>query len=137
MASTYSDFDNSWSYPNSTRIVAVTLLAATPSPLAPKNDAEGVSDKKDDDKKDEGKKDEAKKDEAKKDEKKDDAKKDDAKKDEAPAKPKPVAIDLAGFESRVIVLPPKAGNYDRLQAVAGKILYRRQPRTGSGEENTA
>ena len=129
----YSDFDNSWSYPNSTRIVAVTLLAATPSPLAPKNDAEGGTDKKDEDKKDEGEEGRRKKD----DDKKDDAKKDDAKKDDAPAKPKPVAIDLAGFESRVIVLPPKAGNYDRLQAVAGKILYRRQPRTGSGEEKSA
>ena len=48
-----------------------------------------------------------------------------------------MSIDLAGFESRVIVLPPKAGNYARLQAVAGKILYRRQPRTGSGEEKSA
>ncbi len=129
----YSDFDNSWSYPNSARIVAVTLLAATPSPLAPKNDAEGASDKKDEAKKDE----EKKEGEKKNDEKKDGAKKDDAKKDDAPAKPKPVAIDLAGFESRVIVLPPKAGNYDGLQAVSGKILYRRQPRTGSGDEKSA
>ena len=46
-------------------------------------------------------------------------------------------IDIEGFESRVVVLPPKAGNYDGLQAVAGKVLYRRQPRTGSGEEKSA
>ena len=117
----YSDFDNSWSYPNSARIVAVTLCAATPSPLAPKNDAEGGPDKKDESKKD--------------DEKKDGAKSDDAAK--TPEPPKPVEIDLDGFESRVVVLPPKAGNYDGLQAVSGKILYRRQPRSGSGEEKSA
>ena len=46
-------------------------------------------------------------------------------------------IDIEGFESRVVVLPPKAGNYDGLQAVSGKMLYRRQPRTGSGEEKSA
>ena len=51
--------------------------------------------------------------------------------------PKPVDIDIEGFESRVVVLPPKAGNYDGLEAVAGKMLYRRQPRTGSGEEKSA
>ena len=34
-------------------------------------------------------------------------------------------------------LPPKAGNYDSLAAVAGKVLYRRMPRTGSGEEKAS
>ena len=126
----YSDFDNSWSYPNSTRIVAVTLRATTPSPLGPRNDAEGVADKKDE-KKDDGK------DEKKDEGKKDDDKKDGAKKDE-PKKPiAPVLIDIEGFESRVVALPPKAGNYDGLQAASGKVLYRRQPRTGSGDEKSA
>ena len=129
----YSDFDNTWSYPNATRIVAATLRADTPSPLSPRNDVEGTPDKKDDAKKDEGKRDEGKKDEGKKD----DSKKAVEKEDAAAATPKPVAIDLEGFESRVVVLPPKAGNYDGLEAVAGKILYRRQPRTGSGEEKSA
>ncbi len=40
-------------------------------------------------------------------------------------------IDLAGFEERVVVLPPKAGRYDSLAAVSGKLLYRRLPRVGS------
>ncbi len=37
----------------------------------------------------------------------------------------------------MVVLPPKAGNYDGLQAISGKVLFRRQPRTGSGEEKSA
>ena len=35
------------------------------------------------------------------------------------------------------MLPPKAGNYADLQAIKGKLLYRRQPRTGSGDEKNA
>ena len=49
-------------------------------------------------------------------------------------KPKPVLIDLDGFEQRVVILPPKAGRYADLIAVTGKLIYRRLPRTGSNEE---
>jgi len=35
-----------------------------------------------------------------------------------------------------VVLPPKAGRYDDLAAVSGKLLYRRLPRSGSGEEKS-
>lgn len=123
----YGDFDNGWTYPNSTNIVAVPLKADTPSPLAPKNDVE-----------------EAKKDETKKEETKDKPAPtaapatpaggqtgEAAKKDEGP---KPVEIDLDGFEARAIVLPPKAGNYAELFAAKGKVVYRRLPRAGSGDE---
>ena len=53
-----------------------------------------------------------------------------------PRKPPPPAvnIDLDGFEARAVVLPPKAGNYADLQAVEGKLLYRRLPRAGSGDD---
>ena len=34
-------------------------------------------------------------------------------------------------------LPPKGGNYNSLAAVAGKVLYRRMPRTGSGEKKAS
>jgi tricorn protease len=132
----YGDFDNSWTYPNSTRIVAAALRKDVPSPLAARNDAEG-------DDKDKGDKDEAgdKKDGdgAKAGDaaaKKDDTKKDDDKK-ETPKPPKPVAIDVEGLDARVVALPPKAGNYNGLAAIAGKILYRRLPRTGSGEEKAS
>ncbi len=36
----YSDFDNTWVYPNATNIVAVALRPDVPSPLAPRNDEE-------------------------------------------------------------------------------------------------
>ena len=137
----YGDFDNSWTYPNSTRIVAVTLRKDVPSPLAPKNDAEG-EDKKDEKK--EEKKDSGPAKDSAKDPEKDaaaDATKADEKKDSAapaPDKtPAPVEIDIDAFENRAVVLPPKAGNYSRLFAVKGKVLYRRMPRTGSGDEKNA
>jgi tricorn protease len=130
----YSDFDNGWSYPNSTRLMAAALRADVPSPLAPKNDVEGAKDEKKDDKKDEPKKDEPKKDEPKKD---DGASKDaKAGADEKKA-PKPVEIEAEGLEGRVVALPPKAGNYGGLQAASGKLLYRRAPRSGSGDEKSA
>jgi tricorn protease len=125
----YGAFDNSWTYPNPTKLVAVPLRRDVPSPLAARNDSENPAidtNKSDEQKKAEEKKAEEKK-EAKGDEKKD------------AAKPAAVAvdIDLDGFEARAVVLPPKAGNYDDLQAIKGKLLYRRQPRTGSGEEKSA
>lgn len=129
----YSDFDNSWAYPNATRIVAVPLRADVKSPLAPRNDVEGAEEKKPDEKKPEEKKDApaaagapakpAAAAAAKADEK-------------TPAAPAPVDIDLAGFEARAVVLPPKAGNYRELFAVKGKVVYRRLPRTGSGEDKS-
>ena len=120
--------DASWIYANTDNLIAVPLRADVASPLAPRNDVE------------EGKKDEGKKEEAKKAEdgdKKDGAKADKAdKKAEKPAKPEPVKIDLANFEERAVILPPKAGRYADLQALAGKLFYRSLPRTGSGEEKS-
>jgi tricorn protease len=147
----YGDFDNSWTYPNSTRIVAMALRKDVASPLAARNDAEGDDkakdkDKEKDDSKDkDGDKDEAKDDGKKADNKADDktaksdvAKKDaDKKADEKKEKPKPVAIDIDGLDARVVPLPPKAGNYNSLAAIAGKVLYRRLPRAGSGEQKAS
>lgn len=107
----YGSFDTSWTYANPTRIVAVPLRKDVKSPLAARNDAEG--EKKPEEPKKEG--------EAK---------------DAKPAPPPAVDIDVDGFESRAVVLPPKAGNYADLQAIKGKILYRRQPRTGSGDDKS-
>ncbi|MFZ5787522.1 MAG: S41 family peptidase, partial [Acidobacteriota bacterium] len=125
----YSDLDNSWIYANTTNLAAIPLRKDVPSPLAARNDVEG-EDKKDAEKKDEandeGKKNDTKAGkEAAKDEKK--------KKDE----PKPVAIDLDGFESRLVVLSKvAAGNLGGVQAIPGKILFRRLPNTGSADEKT-
>ena len=158
----YSDMDNTWVYPNSYQLVAVTLRKDVASPLSPRNDDEGEKDKKDKDKEkdkdkkkdqDEKKKNdkERKKDEPQLDDKKDDSKKEDKKdeskdedkkdKDEKDEKkddkpPKPVEIDLADFEQRAVVLPPKPGYFTDLAAVSGKLIYRRLPRAGSGEEKS-
>jgi tricorn protease len=144
----YSDFDNSWAYPNATRLVAVPLRDKDASPLAPRNDVEGGEPKaadKDADQdqdKDAGKgkdapaPDPASASASRVTEKADTAKTSTDAKASKPEKPVPVEIDLDGFEARAVVLPPKAGNYSGLAAVKGKLLYLRRPRTGSGDEKS-
>jgi tricorn protease len=109
----YSDVDNSWIYPNSTSIAAAALAADTPSPLAPQNDTTGLSKAAE-----------------KKDEKKDDKKTADEKGKEEKA----TVLESAGFEERVVLLPPAAGNIVGLDAVAGKVIFRRSPNTGSADK---
>jgi tricorn protease len=114
----YGTFDNSWTYANPTQLVAVPLRRDVKSPLAARNDAETSA-----------------LDTGKRDEKKPDDKAAD-KPAEKPAAPANVDIDLDRFEARAVVLPPKSGSYTDLQAVKGKVLYRRAPRAGSGEEKS-
>jgi tricorn protease len=105
----YSDMDQTWIYPNTTNVVAVPLRADVPSPLAPRNDEErGAAESAE---KQEG----------------------EEKKDESGAA-KEVVIELAGFESRGVVLPAEAGNYSSVRAVSGKVIYHRHPRSGSSDE---
>ncbi len=108
-APTYSDVDNTWIYANTTQIAAVPLRAGVASPLAPKSDDET----------------------AKQDSAGGGADTTKGKKADAARKPAAVDIDLAGFESRVVLLPPEAGNYAELLAASGKVVYRRTPRTGA------
>jgi len=102
----YGDFDNSWTYPNATAIMALPLRADVASPLAPRNDME----------------------------KADSAKPGDAAKPDTARKA--VAIDLEGIEARAVMLPPRPGNYGRLAAAKGKVVYIRGARTGSGSNQT-
>jgi len=124
----YGDVDNSWVYANTTNVVAVPLRKDVASPLAPRNDEEGEEE--------EGEEDEGKGKPEKKDKKKD---KDDAGEgeDEEEAEPEPVEIDLDGFERRLVVLPPENGNFGALDAVKGKVVFLRAPRTGSGGEKSS
>lgn len=112
----YSDLDNSFVYPNATNIAAVALDKNTESLLFAKNDA--VEIKKDEDKK-----------------KDDEKEKND--KDQNEEKSKETSITLDGFEGRVVILPPEAGNYTNLQAVKGKVIYLKLPPSGSQEKNRA
>jgi tricorn protease len=118
----YSGQDGTWIYANSTTIASVPLSEDTPSPLAAKNDEA-----------------EAKKDEpaeskapAKKGQDKEKDKAGSAGEEKAP--PKDVKIALAGFENRVVILPPASGNFGGLAAASGKILFHRFPNTGSADK---
>jgi tricorn protease len=117
----YSDLDNSFIYANTTHVAAAALNEDVLSPLAPKNDSTMV-----DDKKDAG-------DEKKGGDKKGDKKKDDAK-DKKADEPKPTRITIEGFESRVVLLPPKAGNFNAVAGVKGKVVFHRRPNTGASDE---
>ncbi|MEN2280595.1 PDZ domain-containing protein [Algoriphagus sp. SE2] len=43
-----------------------------------------------------------------------------------------VSIDFDGLESRIVLLPVKPGNFGKMEAIGGKLIYQRNPRTGSG-----
>jgi len=155
-APSYSELDNTWIYANTFNLAAVPLRRGIPSLTGPRNDEETEkkhdADKPPADKPDAGKKPDPPPAQAPPPpEKKDapepargpsadappagaspDAGKKDQKKDDQ--KPKPVEVDLADFEQRVEILPPKAGRYADLAAVSGKLIYRRLPRVGSAEE---
>lgn len=104
-APSYSEFDNSFIYNKSNRLAAFTLRNDVPSPVFAENDTVAIKTEKK--KESEDKKEEAKKDEAKKDS----------------AEIKPVNIDLDGFERRVAILPPPAGNYGGLSVSGNKLLF--------------
>ena len=124
----YGDFDNSWTYPNSTQVVAVPLRGDVTSPLEERNDAETPKDAAGEKPSKDAAVPAAAKDAGQA--AKEEAKKDEAKKDEPP---KPVDITLDGFEARAVILPFKAGNYTDLHATKGKVLVRRLPQTGSAD----
>jgi tricorn protease len=147
----YSELDNTWIHANSANLVAVPLRTNVPSPLAPRNDEEPIKgkEKKAEPKEqkpgaqtamsttsssaDEPKEPANKSKKAARAKKKKTATPEPEKKDTAP---KPVEIDLADFENRLVVLPPKAGRFANLQAVSGKLIYRRLPRSGSADEKS-
>jgi len=110
----YSDMDNTFIYPNSTRIAAVTLRNDSASPLAPRNDSTAITT-------------EAKNDSAK-------GKDEEVKKEE---KSKEVKIDFDGMDYRTVILPPEAGNYSNLEAVSGKVIYLKAPRAGSTDKKNS
>ncbi|MBX3009313.1 MAG: PD40 domain-containing protein [Melioribacteraceae bacterium] len=111
-APVYSDFENSFVYPNSTNLALVPLTNDIVSPLAPKNDTTSI-----------------KKEEVKKEENKD-GKKTEAKKDST----KEVKIVFDNFENRVVILPTIPGNFARLAAVTGKLIFHRTPNSGSSDK---
>ncbi|MBK6620764.1 MAG: PD40 domain-containing protein [Saprospirales bacterium] len=103
----YSDFDNSWIYPNATQLAAISLRKDVPSLLAAENDTVAIQidtignwKKSQEEKKEE-------------------------------AKVKPVEIDFEGFEQRLVILPPAAGNMGGLYPTEGKLVFMRFPVAGT------
>ena len=109
----YSDVDNSFIYANTTNLALATLNGNIVSPLAPKNDTTAI----------------------KKESEKKDTTKEKAKEIKKEEKSKDVKIDLNGFENRVVILPPTAGNFGRISAVSGKVIFQRMPNTGAADKN--
>jgi len=104
----YSDMDDgTWVYPNATQVAAVALISETPSLLAAKNDSLNKEDKEEEKEAEEDKEDSG---------------------DKIPE----VKIEPEGLESRVELLPPKAGNLGWLASFEGKLVYLRYPNSGSG-----
>jgi tricorn protease len=128
----YSDFDNSWAYPNSSQLAAITLTKDEASPLATKNDTVAIVKEKTG---------EAKSPVASGDKKKKSDTDEKNKKEDVAAKDstaiKETKIDFDNFENRLVILPPAAGNMGGLKAVSGKIAYGRGPNAGSDGEKAS
>ncbi|MFV2073074.1 MAG: S41 family peptidase [Thermoanaerobaculales bacterium] len=124
----YGELDPTWIYTNTTTVVAVPLRDDVPSPLAPRNDVEEAEEE--DEKSAENNGDMENGEQFEKDEDNGDDK-------QEKEKTEPVEIDIEGFEARAVVLPPKAGQYDGLGAVKGKVIYQRQPRTGADDDDSS
>ncbi len=118
----YSDFDNTWSYPNATQLAVITLTKDIASPISAENDTVSISTEEETEE-------ETSEDDSEEDESEDNEKEDD---DE-----QATLIDFDGFERRLLVLPPKAGNMGGLAATSGKVLFQRFSNSGSGERKTS
>lgn len=109
--SVYSDMDNTWVYPNSTQLVAVSLTDDIPSLLPVKNDS--VEMKSSDEESDSESEDSS------------------SEENEESDSDTGTEIQLEGFESRITVLPVSAGNIGGLMTFDGKVAYIRYPNSGS------
>jgi tricorn protease len=116
----YSDFDETWIYPNSTQIASLSLTKDAPSLLSAKNDEVEIKEEK---KESEEKENEKEKKENGNGEKKKDS--------------TDVKIDFDNIEARLVLLPPDAGNISGLAAFDGKLVYLRRPNSGSGERTSS
>jgi len=152
----YEDLGTSWVYAGTDRLFVVPLQQDAKSPLAPKSDEESWDDK--DKKKDEAEGEDEGDDDSKGDdddetgaheraeeddnEDNQDADDDegeevkDAKKDKkAKDKPKPVEIDIAGFERRAVMLPIEKGSFSNLAVNHKKqLIYTRGPARGTTQK---
>ena len=107
----YSDLDNTWIYPNSTKIAMIPLAKDGKNPIELKNDTVAITIVKE---------------EKAKDEKEDKEKKEDVKE---------TKIDFESIEQRVIILPVALGNGGTIASAADKLVFFRGARSGSDTRN--
>jgi len=120
----YSDMDDgTWIYPNSSQIACLSLTASAPSPALAKNDVFTPKPAEAKPKPEEAKKKEAAAPGA--------PAAPGAQPTAAPAAVPAVEIDFAGLESRLTMLPVRAGNFRSLFAFKDKIVFQRTPNSGS------
>ncbi len=153
----YGDVDGTWVYVNAGQLCVAPLRAAVGSPWAPKVDAEKWTDEKSKQEA-EAKEKAAKEKDAEKEKSKEAGKKStDQKEGENPQtqptsttkpdetatkpaeakqeEPKPIEIEVEGFERRVIALPVGHGHLHNLAVNdEGQLLYVRSPNSGAGGE---
>ncbi len=110
--------DGTWIYPNNTQLAVISLTKEATDLLTPKNDELETAKKEEPA-------------EADKDKKK--KKTEDQPDNENVTSTIEVKIDWEDPESRVTILPPKAGNLRNLSTFEGKIVYQRSPITGDQE----
>ena len=108
LSAVYSDLDATWIYPNSSQLAAISLSPDTPSLVPVKNDAIAPTDEDDEEENGENGEEEAE---------------------------VVVDIDFDDMESRLVLLPPTAGNFGKLFAFDNKVAYLRFPNSGSADEN--
>lgn len=102
--------DGTWIYPNATEIAAVSLKKSGASILPPKNDSTASAEEK---------------------------KPENKKSEEKNPEDLQVKIDFEGLESRIEIVPVKAGNIGKMATVGNKLIFIRQPHSGSGENTSA
>ena len=125
----YSNLDATWIYPNTTQIAYASLDPAAKSLLAPRNDDVKITEDKD------TKDTTAAKPSAPPTADKPAGDKPATEKEATAAKPamKPIVVKAESLESRLEILPIPPGNYANIEAIEGKLLYRRLPNTGSAQ----
>lgn len=123
----YDDLQNTWIYANSRMIAALPLRRGVASPLKPRNDDETAPTEKD-----------AREDKDSREGGKSSSDKPDAggeataasSESGSSARGKNIEIHLGDMERRVVLLPPRPGQYSDLATATNRLLYLRRPNKG-------
>ncbi len=116
---TYSEFDTTWVYRDSTNLMAVALRDDVESPLAPTNSEEPIADENEPDDSSEPDEESG----ASEDSETEDG---EANEEDSGSEDEPMQVDLVGFEGRILQLPLGAGRFEDLKGLNGKVLYMAQ-----------